>query len=92
MQARSLYRPLLGVALGTALLLLVPAVAGWLTPEVNWGAEDFAAAAVLLFGAGCGLVFVARRVSGKAARAASFAAILTLLGIVWAELAVGLFH
>lgn len=92
MKPEPIHKPLFCVALGTALLLLVPLVASWLTPEVNWGAGDFAAAGALLFGAGSGIVLVARRVSGAVARAASAAAILFVLALVWAELAVGLFR
>ena len=52
MSIANLRKPILGVALVTALLLLVPAIAMRLTPAVSWGPGDFAAAAALLFGAG----------------------------------------
>ncbi len=49
MSAVTIPKALLRVALGTAVLLLVPAVAMQFTEEVAWGLGDFVAAAVLLF-------------------------------------------
>jgi hypothetical protein len=91
MPRSTLQRPLLGVALATVLLLLVPAVAMQFTAEVSWGAGDFVVAAVLLFGAGAAMVVANRHVRGTARRAAVTVAIATGLALVWAELAVGLF-
>jgi hypothetical protein len=82
---------MLGVALGTALLLLVPAVAMQFTPEVSWGPGDFVVAAVLLFGAGALAVLGFAHVKGTGRRAALLVGIACSLALVWAELAVGLF-
>ena len=60
-----------------------PRLQRWLLP---------AAAAALLLAAGSGVVLVLHRISGKIARAAAVAAIVLALALVWAELAVGLFH
>ena len=60
--------------------------------EVNWGIEDFAAAALLLGGAGLALEAVLRFVRGTGARLGLGLAIGVALMLVWAELAVGLFH
>jgi hypothetical protein len=84
-------KPILIVALATVLLLLVPAIAMQLTSEVNWGAGDFVAAGVLIFGAGSITVLGLRLVSGRARRAALVAGVGLGLALVWAELAVGLF-
>ncbi len=84
-------KPLLAVALVTALLLLVPAVAMQFTAEVSWGPGDFVVAGVLLFGAGAALVVGFRHVRGAGRRAALSLAIAGGLALVWAELAVGLF-
>ena len=54
MSASTLKKPLLGVALGTGLLLLVPAPAMLFTSEVAWGPGDFVVAGVLFFRGGAG--------------------------------------
>lgn len=84
-------KPLLAVALATAMLLLVPAVAMQFTSEVSWGPGDFVVAGVLLFGAGTATVVGFRHVRGTGRRAALAFAIAFGLALVWAELAVGLF-
>ena len=52
------------LAVATAALLLVPAVAMRYTHEVVWGPGDFVVAAVLLYGAGLTAVVLARRLPG----------------------------
>lgn len=91
MAAITLRKSLLGVALATALLLLMPAVAMQFTSEVSWGPGDFVVAAVLLFGAGSIAVLGLRHVTGTGCRAALMFGIAFALALVWAELAVGLF-
>jgi hypothetical protein len=91
MSSTNLQKHLLGVALATALLLLLPAVAMHLTPEVSWGPGDFVVAGVLLFGAGALTVLGLRHVTGLRRRATLIGGIAFGLALVWAELAVGLF-
>lgn len=91
MSMATLKNSLLGVALGTALLLLVPAVAMQISSEVSWGPGDFLAAAVLLFASGSIAVLGLRQVSGEGRRLALVLALAFGLAVVWAELAVGLF-
>lgn len=79
------------VALVTLSLLMVPLVAMQFTREVNWGIGDFVAAGLLLFGAGMAYSAVARRVRSSGQRLAVAAAVVVVLGTVWAQLAVGLF-
>lgn len=74
-----------------AALLLIPAIAMRFTPELAWGVEDFAAAAVLLIGAGLAWE-AARRIPSRRARILAALAILGLTALIWAELAVGLFR
>ena len=72
-------------------LLAVPALAMQFTREFNWGAEDFAAAALLLGLTGLGLELAARARISRAGRLAIVAGVLGLLLVVWTELAVGIF-
>ena len=90
MKNLSLRRSLLLVALATGGLLLVPALAMQLTPEVAWGWMDFVAAAMLLFSAGMGIVLAITRIDRPARRRLVVLAIVVALALVWAELAVGL--
>ena len=75
---------------GVAVFLLVlPAVAMQFTAEVQWGAEDFTAMAVLLAVA-CGAVELGARASDKRAyRAGVVLAVLTGFLLIRANLAVG---
>ncbi len=75
-----------------AAILLLPLLAMLVTDEMAWGAEDFLAAALLLGSAGLALEGAVRVVQGTKARVAVGLAILAALMLVWAELAVGLFH
>lgn len=90
MRRRSLRKPLLGVALLTGLLLLIPAAAMRFTEEVSWGPGDFVVAAVLLLAAGVAVV-LATRLRSRAHRFGVIGLVTFGLLVVWAELAVGLF-
>jgi hypothetical protein len=72
-----------------AAILALPALAMQFSTEVNWGPEDFLAAALLLGITGLGLEVAAalprRRWRGRAAMV-----VLAALLLVWAELAVGI--
>ncbi len=76
---------------GIAGVLALPALAMQLTPEVNWGLEDFIAAAGLLGLTGLGLEMAARARLRLTARLAVGAALVVTMAVVWAELAVGIF-
>lgn len=82
---------LLHVALGSALLLLLPLLAMQFTREVNWTPLDFAVAWLLLSAAGTGVVLALRRWRGMR-RVVAVAAVLLAAALLWAELAVGVFH
>lgn len=92
MTTDSLRRPALILAVATAALLLVPAVAMRYTHEVDWGPGDFVVAAVLLYGAGLTAVVLARRLPGRTNRVLAVGGVLLALALVWVELAVGIFH
>lgn len=73
------------------MLLLIPAVAMQFTGQMNWGKEDFLAAAVLIGGAGLGIELAVRMIKSRSAMFAAIAGVLLAMLIVWAELAVGIF-
>ncbi|MFZ9311542.1 MAG: hypothetical protein ACO24O_08590 [Arenimonas sp.] len=80
------------VAVLTAMLLLIPFVAMKFTHEVSWTAQDFIAASVLLFGAGACIAFVLKFVSSRLYRWLLVGLIALILLVIWADLAVGIFH
>ncbi|MBX9746379.1 MAG: hypothetical protein K2X34_05730 [Hyphomonadaceae bacterium] len=86
---KSLTQKLIGLAVIIGLLLLVPFVAMQFTDEVAWTVTDFVTAASLLFGTG--LAYVLLTLNAPRRRLPVAAALLFVLGLVWAELAVGVF-
>lgn len=73
-----------------AVLLLIPALAMRVTPEVNWTASDFVFAAVLLGSVGLGVEFTTRMTKDWSYRGAIFIVILTTFFTIWANGAVGI--
>lgn len=73
------------------LLLLIPAVAMQVSAQMNWGKEDFLAAAVLIGGAGLGIELAVRLIKSRRAMMFAIAGVLAVLMLAWAELAVGIF-
>ena len=80
----------LGVALVTVLLLMIPFVAMQFTGEVNWSAADFVLMGALLFGTGTSFVLITRFRTNLVYRIAMGMAIGTTLFMIWANLGVGL--
>jgi hypothetical protein len=80
------------VLLATLAILLVPAVAMRFTTEVNWGPGDFLVGGALLAGTGMTYVLAKRRIAGRPGRLLLGALLALGLLLVWAELAVGIFH
>lgn len=89
-QNKSRYRFVVGLALATALLLLIPLSAMQVSDEVNWDVADFAIAGALLFGTGLAYELAARKADILAYRAAVGVALATALLLVWVNLAVGI--
>lgn len=83
---------LIRIALGTALILLVPLLAMQFTDAVAWGLADFVVAGALLLGTGLTYELLARKVRSGKHRVAIGVAILVALLLVWADLAVGVFN
>ncbi len=92
MNDRPILKPILIVALVTALLLLVPLIAMQFTSEVRWGPGDFVAAGGLIFTTGVGIVLAARYTKRTGPRVALIGILGLAFAVVWAELAVGIFH
>lgn len=72
-------------------LLLLPLVAMQFTSAVAWDAGDFAAAGLLLVGAGAVYEVAARLTASSRRRAAIFAALVLGVLLFWIEGAVGIF-
>jgi len=88
----SVAKQLLFVLLGAALLLLIPALAMQLTSEVNWGLGDFAAGAIVLVGTGSAYVLLTWKLSSTGSRVVIGALLGLTCLLIWAEMAVGIFH
>lgn len=73
-----------------AALFVAPAIAMLFTREMNWGAEDFAAFALMLGLGGLAVELAVRTVRRPVHRAMLLAAIALAFLLVWAELAVGI--
>jgi peptidoglycan/LPS O-acetylase OafA/YrhL len=82
---------LYGIVISVAILLLIPLIAMQFSNEVNWKLADFIIAGVLLLGTGLICEFVMRKVKKKENRIALIVVIITVLLLIWAELAVGIF-
>src|SRR4028119_1985403 len=79
------YRPVGGVALATAFILLIP-----LLTAPAWTLADFVFAGALIFGTGLAFVLVARKAGNIAYRAAVAVALAAALLLVWVTGAVGI--
>lgn len=90
MSNRNAYRFVVGLALATALILLIPLLAMQVTDEVVWTLADFVFAGVLIFGTGLMYVLVARKAGNIVYRAAVGVALVAAFLLVWANGAVGI--
>jgi hypothetical protein len=73
-----------------AIVLVAPLVAMRFTDQVAWTAADFAAAAILLAGAGATFELLLRRTRNRAWRLAIGAMLLAAVMLIWAQGAVGI--
>ena len=81
---------IIGVAIITALILLVPLVAMQFTAEVNWDLFDFVFMGVLIFGTGLAYELVARKGSAAPYRAGVGFALAASFLLIWMNGAVGI--
>lgn len=77
---------------GAAALLALPALAMRFTTEVDWGREDFLVFGAMLLLACVACELAVRLIAGRTGRCVAIAAIGIAFLLVWAELAVGIFH
>ena len=82
---------LLIILLSLAILLFIPLIAMQFTEEVHWTLVDFVVAGALLLGTGLMAELILRRTTKINYRIILFLVLLTLLLLIWAELAVGVF-
>ncbi|NQV38251.1 MAG: hypothetical protein HQ509_09645 [Candidatus Marinimicrobia bacterium] len=79
------------IVVTSAILLLIPLIAGQFTDEVNWNLFDFVVAGALLLGTGLMCELVIRKIKNIKYQIAVCVALLVVLLLIWAELAVGIF-
>ncbi|MEX0748768.1 MAG: hypothetical protein WD467_03360 [Candidatus Saccharimonadales bacterium] len=84
-------RNIIRIVLGTALILLIPLIAMQFTDEVDWKLFDFVIIGILLLGTGFTYELLASKMKAPAQRAMLALVLVTLLFLIWAELAVGIF-
>ena len=84
MLTRNAYRSVVGDALATAFILLIPLLAA-----PAWSLADFVIAGALIFGTGLTYVLVARKAGNIAYRFAVGVALAAAFVLVWLNLAVG---
>jgi hypothetical protein len=87
---RNTYRSVVGVALATAFILLIPLLAMQITDEVDWTLADFVIAGALIFGTGLTYVLVARKAGNIAYRFAVGVALAAAFLLFWITGAVGI--
>lgn len=84
------YRSIIGIAIVTVLILMVPLVAMQFSDEIDWKVGDFIVVGALVFGTGLSYKLLTRNAPNITYRAAISLALGTALFMVWANLAVGL--
>ena len=77
------------IALGTGLVLLIPAIAMRFTDDVDWDAQDFVVMGLLLLGSASLFVLVTRR-APRQRRIVIGILLAAAVAYTWAELAVGI--
>jgi hypothetical protein len=83
-------RSVIGIALVTILILMIPLVAMQFTDEVKWSPVDFIIMGALIFSTGMGFILITRSSPNAAYKIAAALTFATAFLMVWANLAVGL--
>lgn len=82
---------LIGIALATVVVLMVPLIAMQFTDDVDWSPMDFLVMGVLLLGTGLAFELVSQKIRTTTNRVIFGIMLATLFLLIWAELAVGIF-
>lgn len=88
----SLKATILKLSLFVWAVLLIPLVSMQFTDEVDWGLGDFLVGGVLLYVIGGVVLWVLRRFSESDYRWFFVIMAVAVFLLIWAELAVGIFH
>jgi len=75
----------------TIIVLAIPLIAMQFSEEVNWGAFDFAIAAILLLGSGFVIEIMRAQLGNSKYRWLFIGAFIFAVILLWVELAVGIF-
>jgi len=81
-----------GIVVAIVLILMIPFVAMQFTTEVDWSPMDFVIMGALLLGTGLICEMVLRSVKTVQKRVIYIGAVMFAFFLIWAELAVGIFH
>lgn len=87
---KSFVKLLVGPAIVTAVLLLIPLIGMQYSSDVNWSPIDFIVAGILLFGTGSVYQLITSKGSNIAYKIAAAIACASGLFLIWANLAVGI--
>lgn len=85
-----IYRPLIVLAVTTAILLSIPFVAMQFTTGVSWSITDFIIMAALILGTGLSYILLSRTTANFMNRLGIGLMVVTAFLMIWANLAVGL--
>jgi len=88
----SLKATILKLSLFVLAVLLIPLVSMQFTDEVDWGLGDFFVGGVLLYAIGGVVLWVLRRFHESDYRWFFVIMAVAVFLLIWAELAVGIFH
>ncbi|PZP52280.1 MAG: hypothetical protein DI598_01135 [Pseudopedobacter saltans] len=80
------------ILLTATALLLVPFLAMQFSNEVSWSIIDFIVAGILLYSTGLACEMILRKVKTKKQKIVLCLIVLAAAFLIWAELAVGIFH
>lgn len=81
----------IAIVASVMILLLIPLIAMQFSSDVNWKLNDFLVAGLLLLGTGLIIELVLRKVKKRENRIFLSIAVVTILVLIWIELAVGIF-
>ncbi|MGS2727223.1 hypothetical protein ACU8DI_11500 [Psychroserpens sp. BH13MA-6] len=72
-------------------VLLIPLVGMQFSEAVRWTLSDFVLAAILLIGTAISVELILRTIKTRQSRILLVLSLLTVLALIWIELAVGIF-